>query len=78
MARSVGRHGITRRELLKGGAAGTLALGLGPLLSACSAGPKANTSTASWSRCGPGTRTMPSGTPPPCGTPRSSASLPSP
>ncbi|HEX8861557.1 MAG TPA: extracellular solute-binding protein [Actinomycetes bacterium] len=49
MGDGVRRHGITRRELLRVGAAGTLAAGLGPLLSACSAGPKTNTSTASTS-----------------------------
>jgi multiple sugar transport system substrate-binding protein len=47
MSHGVKRHGVTRRELLKVGAAGTLAAGLGPLLSACSAGPKSNTSTVS-------------------------------
>jgi multiple sugar transport system substrate-binding protein len=46
MSHDVKRHGITRRELLKVGAAGTLAMGLGPVLSACSAGPKTNTATA--------------------------------
>ena len=40
MSHGVNGHGITRRKLLKAGAAGTLAVGLGPLLSACSAGPK--------------------------------------
>jgi maltose-binding protein MalE len=49
MSHGIKGQGITRRDLLKVGAAGTLAAGLGPLLSACSAGPKTNTSTASTS-----------------------------